>query len=431
MSGNLDDSRRLTPDEIQRVWARFLPPHDSILSLKAAKQFLLEGKSEEALYQNTFAAFEARRKDQPDFFEGGLYDWVLEPSSYSLPIEAAYQVRCLDAVIGLWRAGLEPPEQFRERMGRIVARTTFSPDFNTGTPSTRRRESIDFVVCPLAWANLCDWYFSGFANSLVDNAAVSTDTDAWLLLQRDSVQVDDARASRYWTTILAHVIAGLGCPEEILLPQAISAIADRVPEFSCLFRANADAPRPQLAGDMSYLAVEMALAHEVGHIFVGDHNENNPDELAADNLALGSFVNSWGWRAWLLEGSGLSDHGKTVAGALPLQNVLLSGTAVRLLVAKRLNLRPSLQEDLRLTLEAVGLRAERSNRALENHLGTKIRSGLWPERASDENINLRLAKALQSYLSGFLMFVKNFPSGAVRAAFQTAEAQRDSEADPA
>lgn len=430
MSGNFDDNKPLTPEKIQRVWAGFLPPHDSILSFKAAKQFLLEGKSDEGLYQNAFAAFEARRLDQPDFFEGGLYDWVLEPSSYSLPIEAAYQVRCLDAVIGLWRARLEPPERFRERMGRIVARTTFLPDFNTGTPSARQREGIDFVVCPLAWANLCDWYFSGFANSLVDSSGVFTDT-AWLLLQRGSVQVDDARASRYWTTILAHVIAGLGCPEEILLPQAISAIADSVPEFSCLFRANADAPRSQLARDMSYLAVEMALAHEVGHIFVGDHNENTPDELAADNFALGSFANSWGWRAWLLQDSGLSELGKTAAGALPLQHVLFSGTVVRLSVAKRLSLRPSLQEDLRLTLEAIGLRAERSNRALENYLRTKIRSGLWPERASDENIHLPLAKALRSYLDGFVMFVKNFPSDAVQAAFRTAEAQRDIDADPA
>jgi len=59
----------------------FLPPHDSILNFKAAKHFFLEGKLGEGLYQDTFATFEGRRQDQPDFFEGGLYDWVLEPSA--------------------------------------------------------------------------------------------------------------------------------------------------------------------------------------------------------------------------------------------------------------------------------------------------------------------------------------------------------------
>jgi hypothetical protein len=142
-------------------------------------------------------------------------------------------------------------------------------------------------------------------------------------------------------------------------------------------------------------------------------------------------VNSWGWRDWLLQGSGLSDLGKIVAGAIPLQHVLLSVMAVRLLVAKRLNLPPARQEDLRLALEAIGSRAERSNRALDNYLRMKTLSGLWPERASDENINQRLVNALQLYLSGLVTFVKNFPSTAIEAAFQTAQAQRDSAADSA
>ncbi len=416
----------LTPARIKASWAAIVGAYDQVLGEPDRKSFLIDDSGEPSPYQNTIDALEGRRRDAPEFFEGGAYDWAFDPEAYEFPMEAAFQVRCLDAAIGLWKAELLPRDEAKAALSRIVARTTFLTNFHEGTPFVRHQGGIDFIVCPLAWPDVCFWHFSGFAASLSSGPIDTMPPSAmWSLVLDPPVPPIAAQARPYWVTILANIVASVGCSNDLLMTQATREIGQNVPAFAEAMPENRFGLDAPMSNDLAYLAVEMALAHEVGHVFSGDHRNvlQDPDERRADLLAHGAFVNSAGWRAWCLEGSGLSDLGKISAGLLAFGEVMRTLVTVRALVAERI-LDPKVSASLMSNAEELMARGERGAVQLDNYLAWAIRENRWPQRAQDEAIFQGLLERLGLYSLDFIRFVKAFPAEAIAAALQVARHQQ-------
>ena len=259
------------PEHIHRAWRSLISNYDQALSLAHARERFKASTWREALAE--------RREEFPAFFKKHDYTWCDNQACFDFPVETAYQVRAIDAAIGLWLANPEKQASNFE-LGRIVARTTYLATFYEVTPHVQPVENYDFLICPLGWVEFLHTYFAGFANY-------------WSLMDRD----EESRASSCkanWLGIAANLIASTVCEIDYFLPSMIEGLVENTPEFSGAYRHFSAVTESPISTDLAYAAHDFALCHEIAHIAARDFEA--PDEYRADKWAVDAYFGSWGRR---------------------------------------------------------------------------------------------------------------------------------------
>lgn len=262
-------AQRLTPEQITASWLELVGSTTPV-SRDEPLPALTSG-------EDPFQLLSARRAEEPLFFAQHDYDWAFELSAYSRPAEAALQVRALDAALGLWKCDALG-RRAAERLERIVVRSTSAGRLREPTPHTRESGGIAFIVCPTAWTEALGWYTSGLH--------VYANTEREFGPGRNA-----EAASRHALSLVAHLLASAVCPDGVPAARAVSAIREQVPAFRSAAPERARSP---ICDDLSSLAVDMALCHEVGRRLRKDIlPEAGAEEAAADTLGLIAFISSW------------------------------------------------------------------------------------------------------------------------------------------
>lgn len=414
---------------IRETWYANAPNYDQVLSMAGARRFLM-GQHPDAnpipdgAIGSALTALNARRADAPEFFEQHDLEWAFDPDSYDFPAEAAQQVRLLDGAVALWRSDLLQRRP-APCLGGIVARSSFLTRFDEVTPFTFHAGGFHFVVTPLGWLDFIDLFFSGFAAYLrLDPAAPAT--EAWERVLRPAEDGGMREARRHWMEIVLNIAVSRGCSHDVLVPQALRAVRCGSAASRDMFPSEGDRNQSVIGRDLAYLAHEFALHHEVGHVLVGDtlHADRLPDEGTADLLALGAFVGSWGWRHERLDGSGLSDVGRIMAGSMAFVQAVLALAGARSLLAPMLNRVGSPEISRLVPIDALLARGQATAQRMDAYLSTLIGDGRWPDRRADERMVQPLLEHLGCYLARFCDFVREHDQDVLHHAYKVARAQR-------
>ena len=275
-----------------------------------------------------------RRKDEPQFFELHNYEWAFDKTMYNSTLELVYQVRALDAAIGLWK---HTDRCYNNNLMNIVVRTTYLPSFSCSTPLFNKYEDINFIIIHLGWTEFLHWFFSGFSAyiGLISDGTLNNKKTLESIIKSDCKE-NLHNAKRHWISIIANIVASQSCCHEILIVSARTAICKEIDEFNDGIININDSVNEKLSRDFEYLALEMSICHEVGHLFAGDSllpEDKNADEVHADRLGAFSFMSSAGWRNWCLNDYILSDVGRIVLGMHAFHMALASMESVNLCVA--------------------------------------------------------------------------------------------------
>jgi len=418
-------TERVTPESIRATWRHLVATHDEVLGTPNYAIFLRTQFNSEASFAGPLAALRARERADPMFFAQHPYGWAFNSESYDFSVECAYQVRILDAAIGMWKALDQTPQA---HLCGIVARQTLSSGLLRATPSVRHESGLTFVICPIGWNEFLAWIFAAFTADCglarADEPGSTTDIepsrgDEWRKMRIGPIGTARSIARSHWLHLLAAMIASEKCESEVLIPQAIGAILKEVPAF---FDGIADLSlchESVISRDMSYLAAEMALSHEVGHVLRGDHLPNTrADETLADLLAHEAFRSSWGWRSFCLRESGLSDVGGWLFGA---QAFMWGMNAWGLIGAELVDAAPSLRARWRRALaDDMTKRGAAAARRLDEYLRRS------PQQPTPDDVRVMdlVYSKFALHIAELIRFIRAFDTSALEAAADIAALQR-------
>jgi len=408
----------LTPKRVLDSWTKLVGAYDQVLGNDTFRAFLGSEMSFEGA-REIFAALDARRTYDPEFFVQHDYTWASDACAYSRPIEVAFQVRVLDAAIGLWKSDAVG-RNAAPRLERIAVRSTYMSRLQEASPVVREFEGIAFIICPMAWPEALEWFFAGLAayagaDTALDRAAT------WSKFLAPECNAN--AASRHVLSLVANLLASVGCPHDVLMPQAVSAIREHIDAFKEAVPGLHQAADTSVSKDLSYLAVEMALSHEVGHILRGDHVEGaSVDEQAADILGMVGFVNSWDWRHWCLEGL-LGNIGRLTLAVASYWHFLPTFYAITRLVARATS-DTETNDERDKHLDDLIRRGRGVMHGLDGYLSRVGTSSSWKERSSDEQQIHAFFETICGYQRHLIEYVRGIPVPALRGAIRLSQQQR-------
>jgi len=412
---------KLTSDEIKGVWERIAPNYDHALSHEEGKKYLIEQSSGSRVFDEGITALKARQESYPDFFIQHDYGWAFLKESYDFPIELSYQVRALDAVIGLWRSQYGNHE-FNAKFERIVARATYLSKFSEATPFACQENRINFIVVPLAWTEFIHMFFCSLTAFFgVKERHQGNITSAWNICLNRTERIDKEEACRYWKAMFANLVASDVCEYDIKMPSVVSGIIEGIPYFRDAIKELTDTVDFPLSNDLSYLSNELAIAHEVAHIFSGDLIAGAiPDEVSADYLGLGAFINGWGWRSSLLGGAELSDVGKIVMGTSAFNYSIRSLCYIRTILASLDTNEPFLSRWMESVNEELENRALSLAGNMDKYLSLLISQNAWENRKNDEDIIRKFHLNYDEFMQEMIAYFKAFSSELVTSTYSLA-----------
>ncbi len=261
---------------IRAAWREIAPNYDSALAHVPAREFLLDGQLADFERVPLEEALAYRESEFPEFFQQYDYAWCRQREHYDFPIEAAYQVRALDAAIGLWTSPLADKPRPLE-LGRIVARSTYLAKFDHATPRTKSNRGIDFLICPLGFIEFMHRFFAAFGGVWNVETGLSAD---W------RTQCHSA-----WQAIAVNMIASSEAEVDYFLPSMMAAVVAEVPAFASALLSASEVRDTTVSADLARSAQDFAICHELAHIVARD--EALPNETRADRWGMAAYVGSW------------------------------------------------------------------------------------------------------------------------------------------
>lgn len=258
---------------IRDAWRALVPNYDAALQNADARAHLVSLNAAGFDDLTWREALAERMAEYPNFFGTYDYAWCDERDCFDFPIEAAYQIRALNAAIGLWVSDFpEKPTQLP--LGRIVARTTYLAKFDEATPRAQPAKQFDFIVCPLGWLEFIHRYFAAFGATYPQLGRGDT---SWR-----------SHCDAAFGGIAVNLIASAANGIDYVIPAQVDAIVRELPEFSTAPATFVSVSESSLSRDLAYAAHDFALCHEVAHIAAGDHR-SVPDEFRADEWGLAAY----------------------------------------------------------------------------------------------------------------------------------------------
>jgi len=400
---------RCPPERIRTAWEAIVGNYDSALAQRTSTRDHLISLNADGFEQVRWReAIRDRVEQYPEFFENYDYSWCDNRECFDFPIEAAYQVRAIDAAIGLWCSPLvEKPAALH--LGHIVARTTYLSRFEHATPRAKSSAGFDFLITPLGWIEFVHRFYGAFGR-------------AWDFESPARIDWNECCADA-WNAISANLIASLETEVDHDLPGLVEAVATEVPFFRGALVVLTASDETDLSRDLARAAQDFAICHEVAHIAAQD--ETSPDEVRADRWGLAAYIGSWPLQLPLHLNVARADDLRAALGPLAFSWAVQCLLAARVHVARASGQPPEVVER-RLRVLRAGI--ERSQ-ALIAHVDSGVSAfvargarGSSPEEMEPWN---RLVRALSSYVVAFVGAAQALPPDACIAALAAARRAGD------
>jgi hypothetical protein len=203
------------------------------------------------------------------------YSWSTDPEAYDLASEAAWQRRLMFMMLSAWMHARDKSE-IEKHLQNVIVSQNFMTKFGMITPRVNRAAGgrARVIQVPAGFFELSSWMFAGLRCWCAFHAgpsASSEGADGWTLVTSTIAPVERFPLNHVTIMeLIARTLADKGRDRDLLGPNVALRIRTEVPWFAGP-SGDIDASRIKpVEGDLSYLVMEVLLAHELAHVLNGD-----------------------------------------------------------------------------------------------------------------------------------------------------------------
>ena len=285
-NGNRSSKTNLwTAAKINEIWDRnSLLIDDVIGGSKEDFEIFKQGGGHDIRIQKLILEASKFATSHKGFFREYDYDWVLDKDAYRLSAETAFQLRTLK-ILQANQKHFDKPAIKEYLKFPLVVREAITTGI--GQPRTNRFENLNVIILPLGWYELTHLIAYGL-QCLHTNASNSLGNSikgviVKILANEAFIQYQDQHPT--WapesqlipllkldlTNHIIHNVSYLSDAKIVIMPDDFNELSDIL--IAC--------------------TESFVIAHEIGHILLGDvyYQNRNPDEIKVDDLALKLLIN--------------------------------------------------------------------------------------------------------------------------------------------